>query len=650
MKDGWIKVASVAPELRLADCRYNAEKIVEQAKKAAAEGVKLLVTPELSITGYTCGDLFFQKTLLDSAEAALKQLRQQTRELELLLAVGMPVRHLGKLFNCAVMLYQGEILGVVPKANLCNYEEFYETRIFTPAPEKLSLVRLPGAELDGEPEYVPFGPGQVFYCQENPEFSVGLEICEDLWVPVSPSAELCRAGAAIIGNLCASHDGIGRVREHRLLVTAQSQKLRCAYILSDAGVQESSGDQVFSGQQIICENGQLLAETRPFETGMIITEVDVQQLAAQRRKTTTYPGMDADTLESGTGFSMPLTETRLTRHIPRDPYLPEEPAAQAEECGHIFQMQSQALARRLSHIHASAAVIGVSGGLDSTLALLVCHRAMEITGQSPEQVAAITMPCFGTTSRTRSNAELLCKELGIPMRCIPIGDAVSRHFADIGHDPENHDVTFENAQARERTQVLMDLSNQLGGIVVGTGDFSELALGWATYNGDHMSMYGVNAGIPKTQIRQIVRWYAESCGNENLRAILTDVLDTPVSPELLPAKEGEIAQKTESIVGPYELHDFFLYYLLRYGFTPEKIHRMACHAFRGEYDSDYIAFWLRQCIRRFFSQQYKRSCMPDGPMIGPLSLSPRGAWRMPSDCCNTPWSDAVKSISPESGK
>lgn len=644
MKDGWIKVASAAPEMHLADCYFNGQKIAEAARAAAAQGVKLLITPELSLTGYTCGDLFFQKTLLDAAELALLQLRKDTKKLELLLAVGMPVRHLGKLFNCAVMLYKGEILGVVPKSNLCGYEEFCETRFFAPGTAEETVVRLPLAEIDGM-EYVPFRAQQVFYCRENPEFAVGLEICEDLWVPVSPSVEMCRKGATIIGNLCASHDGIGKVQEHRMLVQSQSQKLHCGYLLSSAGEQESSGDLVFSAQQLICENGQMLAEKQPFETGLLITEIDVQQLTSQRRKINTYPGMEDSLLQFGVGFSMAQTETSLTRHIPRDPYLPEDLQAQAEECRHIFLMQSHALARRLEHIHANAAVLGVSGGLDSTLALLVCHKAMELMHQSPERVAAVTMPCFGTTSRTRSNAELLCKELGIPMRCIPIGDAVTQHFADIGHDPENHNVTFENAQARERTQVLMDLSNELGGIVVGTGDFSELALGWATYNGDHMSMYGVNAGIPKTQIRQVVRWYAESCGNEALKAILMDILETPVSPELLPAKEGEITQKTESIVGPYELHDFFLYYLLRYGFTPEKIHRMACHAFAGEYDREYIAYWLQNCIRRFMTQQYKRSCMPDGPMIGPLSLSPRGAWRMPSDCFGTIWNDAARSLS-----
>ena len=635
MKDGFIKVASVAPELRLADCRYNAEKILEAARQAAAQGAKLLITPELSITGYTCADLFFQKTLLDSAEQALEYLRRETAKLELLLAVGMPVRHLGKLFNCGVMLYQGEVLGVVPKVNLCNYEEFYESRIFQPAPEGISYLCL-----GGEEEYAPFGPGQRFACRENPDFTVGLEICEDLWVPVSPAAEMCRSGATIIGNLCASHDGIGRVQEHQILAVSQSQKLRCGYILSVAGPQESTGDQVFSGQQIICENGEILTEKKPFETGLAITEIDVQRLAAQRRKTTTYPMQSGEPRPDCVPFSMTQTETKLTRKIARDPYLPEDPAAQAEECRHIFLMQSYALAHRLEHIHARAAVVGVSGGLDSTLTLLVCHKAMELLGQSPAQVAAVTMPCFGTTS----NAELFCRELGIPMRCIPIGSAVEQHFADIGHDPADHNVTFENAQARERTQVLMDLSNELGGIVVGTGDFSELALGWATYNGDHMSMYGVNAGVPKTQIRQVVRWYAESCGNAALGAILKDILDTPVSPELLPADGEKITQKTEDLVGPYELHDFFLYYLLRYGFTPGKIFRMACYAFRGEHDEKTIAHWLKRCCQRFFTQQYKRSCMPDGPMIGPLSLSPRSAWRMPSDCWHTAWDQELEAL------
>ena len=637
MKDGWIKVASVAPALHLADCRYNGEQIASLAREAAARGAKLLVTPELSLTGYTCADLFFQKTLLDSAEEALTALRQETAELELLLAVGMPVRHLGKLFNCAVMLYKGDILGVVPKVNLCNYEEFYETRIFQPAPEGITYIRFGG-------EYVPFGPGQRFACEENPDFTVGLEICEDLWVPVSPAAEMCREGAAIIGNLCASHDGIGRVQEHRLLAVSQSQKLRCGYILSVAGPQESTGDQVFSGQQLICENGEILAEKAPFETGLLVTDIDVQRLTALRQKLTTYPAQTGVPRCDCVSFSMEQTETALTREIAKDPYLPADPANRAEECRHIFLMQSHALAHRLEHIHSRAAVVGVSGGLDSTLTLLVCHKAMELLGQDPAGVAAVTMPCFGTTSRTRSNAELLCRELGIPMRCIPIGEAVQQHFSDIGHDPADHNVTFENAQARERTQVLMDLANDLGGIVVGTGDFSELALGWATYNGDHMSMYGVNAGIPKTQIRQIVGWYADTCGNAALGGILRDILDTPVSPELLPADDGKISQKTEDLVGPYELHDFFLYYLLRYGFTPGKIYRMACRAFRGDYDEKTIAHWLKRCCQRFFAQQYKRSCMPDGPMVGPLSLSPRSAWRMPSDSWRTAWDRELETL------
>ena len=411
-----------------------------------------------------------------------------------------------------------------------------------------------------------------------------------------------------------------------------------------AGPQESTGDQIFSGQQLICENGEILAEKAPFETGLLVTDIDVQRLTALRQKLTTYPAQTGVPRCDCVSFSMEQTETALTREIAKDPYLPADPANRAEECRHIFLMQSHALAHRLEHIHSRAAVVGVSGGLDSTLTLLVCHKAMELLGQDPAGVAAVTMPCFGTTSRTRSNAELLCRELGIPMRCIPIGEAVQQHFSDIGHDPADHNVTFENAQARERTQVLMDLANDLGGIVVGTGDFSELALGWATYNGDHMSMYGVNAGIPKTQIRQIVGWYADTCGNAALGGILRDILDTPVSPELLPANDGKISQKTEDLVGPYELHDFFLYYLLRYGFTPGKIYRMACRAFRGDYDEKTIAHWLKRCCQRFFTQQYKRSCMPDGPMVGPLSLSPRSAWRMPSDSWRTAWDRELETL------
>lgn len=639
MRDGFIKVAALAPEMRLTDCLYNARSIAREAEKAAAIGVRLFVTPELSITGYTCGDLFFQKTLLDSAERALTQLMKDTAGLDMLLAVGCPVRNMGKLFNCGVLLYHGEILGVVPKSNLPNYDEFHELRYFEPAPRKdeagFDSVTLCGC-------CVPFGAGLRFTCEELPEFSVGIEICEDLWVPVSPSVVMCRDGATIIANLCASHDSAGKAKENRALVAAHSRDCHCGYVFSIAGTDESSGDVVFSGQQLIAESGVMLAEAPPFSGEMAVSEIDVQRLTAERSKTNTYSRQEADGFELR--FSMPLSETVLTRTISTDPYLSSDPAEKAEECDQIFTIQAQALARRMRHIHADQAVIGVSGGLDSTLALLVAHRAMSLLGKGPEGVLAITMPCFGTSRRTKSNAEDLCRELGLSLKCIPIGDAVRLHFKDIGHDPENHNVAFENAQARERTQVLMDLANEGNGLVVGTGDLSELALGWATYNGDHMSMYGVNAGVPKTQVRQIVRRYAETCGSEALRATLEDILDTPVSPELLPPKEGEIAQKTEDLVGPYELHDFFLFYLLRWGYSPRKIFRMACYAFAGQYDRDTVLFWLKKCYRRFFTQQYKRSCMPDGPMVNAVSLSPRGAWLMPSDSFYTPWQEELEAL------
>ncbi len=636
MRDGLIKVAAAAPEMHLADCMYNAEKIVQCAKEACAQGVKLLVTPELSITGYTCGDLFFQRRLQDSAEQALSYVTDACRELPMLLAVGLPVRHLGKLYNCAVLVYQGQLLGVVPKTNLPNYDEFGELRWFVPAPQGTSSIHLCG-------QAVPFGAGLRFQCRQLPEFTVGIEICEDLWVPDPPAVEMCQNGAAIIANLCASHDGVGYARAHRTLIEAQSRRCRCGYILCNAGMGESSTDVVFSGQQLIAEDGLLLAESKAFSLpSLAITEIDVQRLMHDRRKTNSYPGASADAAPA-VPFSMELTETSLTRPIPQDPFLPD-PKTHDEDCADAFAIQCQGLARRLGHINASTAVIGVSGGLDSTLALLVAERAMKLLGKGPEGVVAVTMPCFGTSSRTRTNADILCQELGLSLKCVNIGPAVEQHFKDIGHDPNVQNVAFENAQARERTQVLMDLSNDMGGIVVGTGDFSELALGWATYNGDHMSMYGVNAGIPKTQVRHIVDWYARTCGNDKLAAVLWDILDTPVSPELLPAKEDQIAQKTEDLVGPYALHDFFLFYLLRYGFGPSKIYRLARAAFAGEYDDETIKHWMKNCFRRFFTQQYKRSCMPDGPMIGPLSLSPRGAWKMPSDSFRTPWQEELEQL------
>ena len=634
MKHGFIKVASAAPEMHLADCVYNAKKIAECAKAACAQGITLLVTPELSLTGYTCGDLFFQKRLLDSAENALSALLKETEALPLLLAVGLPIRHMGKLYNCAALLYRGEILGVIPKTNLPNYDAFGELRWFQSAPEGISYVRLFGDD-------IPFGAGMLFQCEELPDFTLGLEICEDLWVPVPPSVEMCRNGATIIANLCANPDTAGEPKALRKLVTANSRRCRCGYILSNAGMGESSTDLVFSGHQLIAEDGECLAESGPFVApALAVSEIDVERLMLDRRKVNSYPcGQDAFIIP----FSMELTDTSLSRKIPRDPFLPCE-ETRDEDCAHIFDLQSHALARRLGHINAATAVIGVSGGLDSTLALLVAAQSMKLLGKGPEGVVAVTMPCFGTSSRTRNNAQILCDELGLTLRCVEIGPAVMQHFKDIGHDPDNHNVAFENAQARERTQVLMDLSNDTGGIVVGTGDFSELALGWATYNGDHMSMYGVNAGIPKTQVRQITDWYARTCGNRKLAEVLWDILDTPVSPELLPPKEDQIAQKTEDLVGPYPLHDFFLYYLLRYGFGPQKIFRLARIAFAGEYGDDVIKHWLRTCFRRFFTQQYKRSCLPDGPMVGPLSLSPRGAWKMPSDAFRTPWQEELDNL------
>ena len=620
MKDGFIKVAAATPEIRVADVVYNAESIINDIFNACKNGVKLIVFPELAITGYTCGDLFGQRILIESAYEQLIRIKEDTKPLDIISVVGTPMIKGGKLINAAAVLYKGEILGVVGKKNLPNYNEFYEKRNF----EDCS---------DEEPV--------IFRCKNMPEFSFGIEICEDLWIPEPPSAELALGGAEIILNLSASNEMIGKAEYRRNLVTGQSGRLVCGYVYASAGEGESTTDLVFSGHNIIAENGSLLKETKLFQNQMIISEIDVFALASERQKITSFRKYrDIKTVE----FDMEATDTALTRYYSPAPFVPSDKANREERCETILLMQSEGLKKRVEHTGAKSLVIGISGGLDSCLALLVCAKTMDLLSRDRKDVIAVTMPCFGTTKRTKSNAISLCEALGVTLREIDITDSVLKHFSDIGHDPHNHNVVFENGQARARTYVLMDIANKENGLVVGTGDLSELALGWATYNGDHMSMYGVNGGIPKTLIRHIVRFYGDTSKDEALKNVLYDILDTPVSPELLPAEKGEISQKTEDLVGPYELHDFFLYYAIRKSYPPSKIYRLALYSMGDKYPKDIILKWLKNFYRRFFSQQFKRSCLPDSPKVGSVTLSPRGDWRMPSDACPTVWSEEAESL------
>ena len=629
MIHGFIKARTVSPALRVADCPFNARNTVDAMRQTAADGVQLVVFPELGLTGYTCGDLFLQQPLQRAAEDALGWIVRESAGLPLVVLVGLPVLCGEKLYNCAAVVSGGHLLGLVPKTYLPNYGEFYEKRHYTPAPAGLRTVRFAG-------EDVPFGAKLLFRCEDMPEFCLAAEICEDLWAPLPPSTLHALAGATVIANLSASDETVGKAEYRRQLVGQQSARLLCAYLYADAGHGESTTDMVFAAHDLICENGALLAESAPFGSGCATTELDLGRMVSERCRSTSF--MPAADGYQTVGFRLPVREVSLTRPVSDAPFVPSDAAARSERCALILGIQADGLAKRIEHAHAKTAVIGISGGLDSCLALLVAVRAMKQLGRSPKDVLAVTMPCFGTTRRTRSNAEILCAELGVDFREIRIADTVRSHFADIGQDESVLDVTYENGQARVRTLELMDLANRTGGLVVGTGDLSELALGWATYNGDHMSMYGVNAGVPKTLVRHIVRYEADTAKSPALREVLLDILDTPVSPELLPAAaNGEIAQQTEALVGPYELHDFYLYYVLRFGFGPAKIYRLAKAAFGSRYDDETLLRWLRNFYRRFFSQQFKRSCLPDGPKVGSVTLSPRSDWRMPSDACNTVW-------------
>ncbi len=632
MRDGFIKVAAATPEIRVADCAYNTQQIIALMKQAAASGVKMVCFPELCLTGYTCADLFLQPALLDAAEAGLGRILEETADLDLLAAVGLPVRYHNKLYNCAVVIQKGEILGVVPKTHIPNYGEFYEARWFQPGGPADRLFELCGQE-------VFFGADALFPCETVPNLTVGVEVCEDLWAAEPPSVKLAQAGATLILNLSASDEVVGKAAYRRNLVTGQSARLVCGYVYASAGAGESTTDLVFGGHDLIAENGGLLAESR-FRTGLTVSELDVDKLDYERRRMTTFqPALESKFVTLP--FSLALEETRLTRPVEKNPFVPDDPAHRAERCEEILTIAALGLKKRLAHSRAKTAVVGLSGGLDSTLALLIAARAMKLLGRPMTDILAVTMPCFGTTSRTKSNAEVLSERIGTSFETVDIGEAVRVHFKDIGQSMDDFSVTFENGQARERTQVLMDLANRTGGMVVGTGDLSELALGWATYNGDHMSMYGVNASIPKTLVRHLVKYTADACGDAKLSAVLLDILDTPVSPELLPPKEGEIAQKTEDIVGPYQLHDFFLYQIVRWGFPPRKVLRLAEYTFGGDYDRATLLKWLENFYRRFFAQQFKRSCLPDGPKVGSVTLSPRGDWRMPSDAAAALWLEEV---------
>lgn len=628
MKDGFLKVAAATPRIRVADCAYNTARVEELIGEAAEQGASLCVFPELVLTGYTCGDLFLQQALLDAAQDGLNRILQSSARIPMVVVIGLPVQAGNALYNCAAVCYKGQLLGLVPKQNIPNYGEFYEVRHFTSgAGMPTRMVTLCG-------QLVPLGVDLLFRCRTMPGFVLGCEICEDLWVPVPPSARLAEAGATVLVNLSASDELIGKAAYRRQLVSGQSARLACGYVYADAGLGESTQDLVFSGHDLICENGTVLAESERFTTGLIVSELDIGRLVHERRRMNTFAQSSVPMTEIT--FDLPVHDVRLTRVFAKTPFVPDDRADLQARCEEILHLQAVGLATRLRHTRAKSAVIGLSGGLDSTLALIVTVHAFDILGWKRSGIQAVTMPCFGTTRRTKSNAEQLAEAYGATLRCVDIKAAVEQHFADIGHDPEQLDVTFENAQARQRTYILMDIANQQGGLVIGTGDLSELALGWATYNGDHMSMYGVNASIPKTLVRDLTAFEA-SRSPEPLQRVLLDVLGTPVSPELLPPKDGEISQKTEELVGPYELHDFFLYYMLRFGYPPRKLYRVAVRAFDGVYERAVVKKWLVTFIRRFFMQQFKRSCLPDGPKVGTVTLSPRGDWRMPSDAVSEIW-------------
>ena len=688
MIHGFLKVAAATPECTVGDCGANTASILSLIREAAAQNVSLVVFPELCVTGYTCGDLFSQELLCRVSLAAVRLIAEKTRELAVTSVVGFPFSFRNSRYNCAAVISRGKVLGIVPKTNIPNYGEFYELRHFAPAPEKTEYV--PEGVFGSDA--VPFGTRLLFADERTPDLSFAIEICEDLWVPNPPSSSHVAAGAVIVANLSASNELIGKASYRRTIVSGQSGHCVCAYLYADAGEGESTTDMVFSGHNLIAENGAIVAESALFSQGLVATEIDVRKLLNERRRLNTFPYAGGDGYTrisfaldsfvepvgpaSGTqGAHSTSSSLRLTRSIDPHPFVPSGTADLARRCEEVFAIQTAGLVKRLAHTTAKTSVIGLSGGLDSTLALLVTVRAFDKLGISRDGIKTITMPGFGTTKHTKGNAAKLAEILGVSLEEISINKAVTQHFRDIGQDPEKLDVTYENSQARERTQILMDKANMVNGLVIGTGDLSELALGWATYNGDHMSMYAVNTSIPKTLVRHLVRYCADhpesfigeeerglaagpaaegarneagnTAGNaarKQFSKTLTAILDTPVSPELLPPKDGEISQKTEHIVGPYELHDFFLYHLTRWGSSPAKILFLAEHAFEGTYGRAEILKWMKAFYRRFFAQQFKRSCLPDGPKVGTVTLSPRSDWRMPSDASSAVWLKELENL------
>lgn len=678
MKNGFIKVAAATPKIKVGDCGYNAAEISKMIDKAYRDGVQLIVFPELCITGYTCSDLFWQHNMLKKAKDNLLLLARHTRDKEIIAVVGLPFVFQEKLYNVAAVLYDGEILGIVPKSYLPNYSEFYEARHFSSGIGINGYVEL---EVDDEEEFedyaegfnyrlfvkgeedeidvdeydeedddeeddddfdidfdeIPFGTDILFKATQIPNFTFAIEICEDLWVPNPPSTRHALAGAQVIVNLSASDETTGKDIYRKNLVSGQAARTVSAYIYADAGEGESSTDLVFAGHNIISENGTIIAESARFKNSVVYGEIDLDRLAAERRRMTTFTPISNEAYEI-VEVDLIDNDEEITRKIDSAPFVPSSKQDRDRRCEEILSIQSMGLKKRLEHTGCKNAVIGISGGLDSTLALLVTVRAFDMLKIPRKNILAVTMPGFGTTDRTYTNAITLIERLGADFKEVNISEAVKLHLGQLGHDINVHDITYENAQARQRTYLLMDFANEYNGMVIGTGDMSELALGWATYNGDHMSMYGVNAGVPKTLVRHLVKYFSDICGEEKLSEILNDILDTPVSPELLPpAENGKISQKTEDLVGPYELHDFFMYYILRFGYEPKKVLYLAEHAFVGIYDKETILKWLKCFYKRFFAQQFKRSCLPDGPKVGSVAVSPRGDWRMPSDACVREW-------------
>lgn len=667
MIEGFLRVAVATPKIKVADVRFNTDAVLREIAEADRQGVSLLVFPELVLTAYTCADLFHQTILIERAAAALDEVAEATRRTQLVAVVGVPYIVDHKLYNCAAVLHAGRILALVPKKNLPNYSEFYERRWFTPGQARVVTLTHRSA-VTGEEYAIPFGMNILVEAMDRPDFRLACEICEDVWVLDPPSTRHVLAGATVIANTSASDETVGKDSYRRELIRSTSARLVSVYCYANAGDGESTTDLVFGGQDIIAENGSVVTEGRRFDTGLYIADVDLQRITQERARMTTFPDID-DTLRDAYSivkFRFTPAATRvvpetlagqlaadaadLRRYVDPKPFVPSGAAERNARCDEIFTIQALGLKKRLEHTGCQSAVIGISGGLDSTLALLVIARAFDMLGLPRENIISVTMPAFGTTDRTYNNAVTLTRLLHATLREINIKAAVLQHFQDIGHDPEDHSVVYENAQARERTQILMDIANQSNGIVIGTGDLSELALGWATYNADHMSMYGVNAGVPKTLVRYLVKFVADTSEDADLARCLNDIFDTPVSPELLPPTgDGQISQKTEDLVGPYELHDFFLYQILRYGFSPRKVYALALHAFSAEnqaevYDAATILKWLRKFYWRFFSQQFKRSCLPDGPKVGSIAVSPRGDLRMPSDAVVQIWIDELKEL------